>query len=666
MKRIDLHIHTKPANYENKFDFSIDKMVEYVNDLKLDIIAITNHNLFDRNNFDEIKRNINIKVFPGVEIDIEKGHLLLIADESLIDELELSCAKLSLEITNKDDYILFDEFKSLFPFYNKCILIPHIDKKPKISSSTIIKFNNIIKCGEVGSAKKFEVNIKDQTKLPPVFFSDLRIADECKFNYRTTYLDIDSVEFSVLKTALGDKTKLFLNPKMKRDFFEFDEYGTIASTGLNVILGKRSSGKTTLLEKINSSSLNCKYIKQFSLTGDSEETKFNSLVSNYLVDEKNNYIESLKKLIEIIVKIESNYLTKLDDFVSSLKDFATNTSLQDAYSKTKIFTESFYNYNLSNKTLDVIKAIDKILSYDENQELIDKYIDKNNLKILILELISIRKKEYKLKKLMDETDKIVKSIQDELKQISSMKPIVDVDLNDIYKSKFTIDSFNELCKLMKTKNDIDYTDIFGYKLVLSRDEYSNATEVKEKIKTSSSLKNIFNYYKSNNFYEYVHELNKLRFSSEVIANAIINLNVKVLTSKGVSPSGGERAEFNLLKELKDSEQYDVLLIDEPEASFDNPFIMKNITKIIKNLSLKSTVFLTTHNNTLGMLMKPDMLIYTYHDGDVFDIYEGEFGAKELVNSTGKTINSFDKIIDVMEAGEIAYKERKNIYEDIKN
>lgn len=52
---------------------------------------------------------------------------------------------------------------------------------------------------------------------------------------------------------------------MKRDFFEFDEYGTIASTGLNVILGKRSSGKTTLLEKINSSSLNCKYIKQFSL-----------------------------------------------------------------------------------------------------------------------------------------------------------------------------------------------------------------------------------------------------------------------------------------------------------------------------------------------------------------------------------------------------------------
>ena len=71
MKRIDLHIHTKPANYENKFDFSIDKMVEYVNNLKLDIIAITNHNLFDRNNFDEIKRNINIKVFPGVEIDIE-------------------------------------------------------------------------------------------------------------------------------------------------------------------------------------------------------------------------------------------------------------------------------------------------------------------------------------------------------------------------------------------------------------------------------------------------------------------------------------------------------------------------------------------------------------------------------------------------------------------
>ena len=46
MKKIDLHIHTSPANYEKQFDFSLEKLREYVEFNKLDIIAITNHSKF--------------------------------------------------------------------------------------------------------------------------------------------------------------------------------------------------------------------------------------------------------------------------------------------------------------------------------------------------------------------------------------------------------------------------------------------------------------------------------------------------------------------------------------------------------------------------------------------------------------------------------------------
>ena len=50
------------------------------------------------------------------------------------------------------------------------------------------------------------------------------------------------------------------------------------------------------------------------------------------------------------------------------------------------------------------------------------------------------------------------------------------------------------------------------------------------------------------------------------------IKYKVINQKGTEISGGEKAEFNLLKELDDAKNYDILLLDEPESSFDNPCV----------------------------------------------------------------------------------------------
>lgn len=68
MKKIDLHIHTLSTVSDHPFDFSLDKLIEYVESEKLEAIAITNHNLFDRNQFETIVASISIPVFPGIEI----------------------------------------------------------------------------------------------------------------------------------------------------------------------------------------------------------------------------------------------------------------------------------------------------------------------------------------------------------------------------------------------------------------------------------------------------------------------------------------------------------------------------------------------------------------------------------------------------------------------
>lgn len=47
MKKLDLHIHTIPTVSDRPFDFSMESLKKYVNDLALDAIAITNHNVFD-------------------------------------------------------------------------------------------------------------------------------------------------------------------------------------------------------------------------------------------------------------------------------------------------------------------------------------------------------------------------------------------------------------------------------------------------------------------------------------------------------------------------------------------------------------------------------------------------------------------------------------------
>lgn len=51
MKRYDLHIHTVPSVSDRMFTYDKDVLFDYVTKTELDVIAITNHNLFDYTQF---------------------------------------------------------------------------------------------------------------------------------------------------------------------------------------------------------------------------------------------------------------------------------------------------------------------------------------------------------------------------------------------------------------------------------------------------------------------------------------------------------------------------------------------------------------------------------------------------------------------------------------
>ena len=61
-------------------------------------------------------------------------------------------------------------------------------------------------------------------------------------------------------------------------------------------------------------------------------------------------------------------------------------------------------------------------------------------------------------------------------------------------------------------------------------------------------------------------------------------------------------------EIKKAEGSEYVFLDEPESSFDNEFLIGEIADMVNSLAKRSTVFLVTHNNTLGVSLHPDRVI----------------------------------------------------------
>ena len=130
------------------------------------------------------------------------------------------------------------------------------------------------------------------------------------------------------------------------------------------------------------------------------------------------------------------------------------------------------------------------------------------------------------------------------------------------------------------------------------------------------------------------------------------------------------SEFRLLQEIKDAQNFDILLIDEPESSFDNVFLRSGVNKLIRDLSNTMPVVVVTHNNTVGASIGADYLLHTRKenlDGEtVFKIYSGYPTDKLLKNVDGTEIHNHTMMMDSLEAGVDSYAARRKVYEAIED
>ncbi len=670
MKKIDLHIHTVQSISDRNFTFHIESLKEYVNKLEIDCIAITNHNLFDKTQFEQICQELNIKIFPGIEIDLEGGHLLLISENDNLDDFAQKCQKIQALIPTKDDSISYEQLMEVFPDLKNYLLIPHYDKKPNIKPETIKKLGDNIFAGEVTSLRKFKTCIKEADKLTPVIFSDCRfIEDIMSYPTRQTFVDVEENTLNAIKGCLYDKTKVFLSKEEGNDFFQATDDGIILSTGLNVIVGGRSSGKTYTLDKICQNFDNVKYLRQFSLLQNDKEN-FKKLVTtrHSLITE--NYLKEFKDVVFDVndIDLKSNEIS-LEKYLNSLKKYATESDSLDTFSKCKLYNETKFTLDSLNNIKKLISATEALIETNEYKTIVNKHIKDEILKSLIVDLIEKHNELYQTNLKKEWTNSLIESIKESLRFRSTTTSIEEVDFSQIQLEKIKVQKFINLVKKVQTEKIIDSKEIRGFKVLAKTKKYTGASQLKNKSKSKLSFSDAFNNYE--NPYEFLISLQNIGIEETEYYKYFVAIDYRTLNKHGYEVSGGERSEFNLLHEISDALKHDLLLIDEPESSFDNIFLKNEVNELIKQISKEIPVIVVTHNSTIGASINPNHLVFTQKlvdSGNVeYKVFFGHPTSKTLKSVDGETIKNLDVLLNCLEAGAEAYNQRNTIsYEILKD
>jgi len=226
--------------------------------------------------------------------------------------------------------------------------------------------------------------------------------------------------------------------------------------------------------------------------------------------------------------------------------------------------------------------------------------------------------------------------------------------------------FNAIAKGIKKENEIKKVDAFGkFKVRALATHYARAGDLRNESGKRVSFANAFKNY--DRPIVFLRELKNIEdLSKSDLYKYFCKVTYEVLNEYERKVSGGEMAEFNLLKTLEDARQYEMLLIDEPESSFDNLFLKESVNEEIKDLSKDMPVIVVTHSSTVGMLLKPDYILYTERkivDGkDEYKIFSGSPGDKRLKTADGnESVKSYNTLLSALEGGQEAYGTKNKLY-----
>lgn len=263
--KIDLHCHTKATKKGDGDGRNVtpELFAEKVANAGVKILAITNHNHFDKTQYSSLKQIVKdyCQVWPGVEIDIQgktKFHLIVVANP---DNVNLFSSQVDILFKDKDLNKCTLSIEEVYNALNKCdvIYIPHYHKSPDIKEDDKNKLEKI-----VGDESRIFLELSNHRSLGvytnhgyrSLVGSDVKdwaTYDQCTF--AELKLPVDSFhqfcllakrDKTIVETLLNKKDSLELTAKPHKSVsIKIRIYQDI-----NIIFGHKGTGKSEILKSL--------------------------------------------------------------------------------------------------------------------------------------------------------------------------------------------------------------------------------------------------------------------------------------------------------------------------------------------------------------------------------------------------------------------------------
>lgn len=710
--KIDIHTHTKKTKQGDSEhrNIDVDRFTEIIKETDVKILAITNHNHFDYEQYKTFKNSVDgiCQIWPGVEFDIQeeerRAHLITIVNPKKaaafgkkVNEVIGTTAADAFTISIDNVVNKFSEFDTIF-------IVHYHSKKPNLGDQDLDKLlskvsnpkrvlmeaSNSISAGiyinhghnsiHGSDVQNWNDYVSNSKNLP-----ELRLPVE-SFEQFCLLLDKDD---TTIKTILDKKSKqtIQINPfKSAAEIMDIDIYNDI-----NILFGSKGTGKTDILKALS---------KYYNGKGFKTEV-----------------YESSSKKIDDVFDLKGSLL-KIDIEQMGIDSCSTElTSLRNATEKEVTSLSKYLRYYSADATSKISKNIkvDKFTSLDEKSSKRSFEDIKNNLKFFqnFKDLYSAdaKLKEIIGEQLLTELDNVVNKILGKLnvesgkrftdfKSISFFNKLVKLFVKEISKKtgrpeRPTKTGFSEYAtnrisiekdvkKILENISKtippiIEEVGNLGDKgklycktnLLLQNGKISDVnykhitstTKIPQK-SVAAKIELISKHIYTNTLFEKIDELKKVESSETISSTLDLLLFYKhfTLDSEFYAPSSGESSMVLLHNELM--KEKEIYLIDEPERSLGNDYISEIIVPLIKEKAKSSKiVIIATHDANIAVRSLPYNSIYREHDINGYYTYSGNPFSNSLICSSGKKSNLDWKIISMktLEGGKAAFGERGKIY-----
>lgn len=700
---IDLHCHTKKIKQGDAStrNVKVDKFVEKVLQANVKIVAITNHNHFDYEQYCEFREATNAfcEIWPGVELDIKgknkRGHLVVIANP--INAEYFSEVVSEMIGDENPDLCLFD-LKTVYEKLDKCdvIYIPHFHKEPKLCESDIEELNSLLKdknrlFKETSDYRSLGVYANYDYSV--IIGSDVQNWDEYE---KSTFADLRlSVSGFKQFCLLAKKDKVFINTLLNNKHAEellVSPYENVnlklkIYTDINIIFGQKGTGKSEILKSLKECyaqrSISCN-----SYAGSEKEEDFSKLLKtdDLYRDVKELQAENCTNEFEFLQKWEDKLPIQLKKYMDwhETKDNNGNKRrmrITDSAALSFKDTKEYESIDRDFKCL-VKNIVNNIKEID-----LDKYIP--NEKEELMKILSLLKnniyeklvsewREIEATKLTNTSLHIIKKIADKCSDTVSKPSTTGFEEFAMNRIKLK-ENMDKIYKNLgaKEKNTLTLIgEIEDKGKIYIQSKYrmlckdSKKEEFKVRINKLKELRrnldDIHNNYYKYDVTEIINKANNLAYEENVKnIDCFLGISKIVVTKENekYSPSNGERGILLLQKLLK--EDSDVYILDEPELGMGNSYINNTIVPQLVDLAKqRKTIIVATHNANIAVRTLPYMSIYRVHKNGEYYTYIGNPFSDELFNleNENEVKNWTKESMHTLEGGKNAFYERKDIYE----